>query len=71
MKKIISKIIDIVCFVVGTFFFVGVLFSFSHFDVHSGREGINWSTEQIVILASSAALIVLGFLIRTWRKEKK
>jgi len=49
MKKILSKIIDIVCFIVGTFFFVGVLFSFSNFNVHNGREGINWSTEQIVI----------------------
>jgi hypothetical protein len=69
MKNIFFKIIDLICFVVGSFFFVGVLFSFSNFDTHNGRAGINWSTEQIITLASSAAIIVLGLLIRSWRKE--
>lgn len=63
-----NKIIDIICFVGGGSLFVGTLFSYETYT----RDffGIYFSTIQIILLAIGAGLIILGFLIRSWSKQK-
>lgn len=65
-RNIFSKIIDIICFVGGTFLFVYNLFGF-----HTGRGDYAYyyyNDNQEYMLAIGMALIILGFLIRSWKK---
>jgi hypothetical protein len=67
MKKLIPKITDIICFLGGS-----TLLIYNLLDFRGGYDSFNfYYKESTQILASiGLGLIVLGFLIRTWRKEK-
>lgn len=63
-----SKIIDIILFVVGSFIVVVNLFP----QGSTRNVGESYYTgDQITFLALGIAMVVFGFLIRIWRKEKK
>lgn len=64
-----NKIIDIICFVGGTFLFIITLFNY-HTYGRNGDGNIYYSNFQIILLAVGVSLVVFGFLIRKWRKEK-
>ena len=67
MRSLTQKIIDVVCFIGGTIIFSHTLFSFNN----SSREGGSYyyTDLQETLLAIGISLIVLGFLIRSWRKN--
>ena len=67
-----SKIIDVLFFVLGSFIIVINLFpQGSKSSNIRGLEGESYYTgDQITFLAIGIAMVVLGFLIRIWRKEK-
>jgi hypothetical protein len=66
MKNLLPKIIDVICFGIGTLFFViGVIYAF-RYSLYQ-MDGIERNTIKAGI---GAFLIVLGFLIRSWRKDK-
>ena len=79
MKKIFPKIIDVICFVGGSSIFTGALFDFKNTSVvnindlnsysHIG-SAYYYSDETLYYLALGISLIVLGFLNRSWEKEK-
>jgi len=66
IRIIFSKLIDIICFVGGTFLFVYNLFGF-----HTGWRDYPhyyYKDNQEYMLAIGMSLIILGFLIRSWKK---
>ena len=69
MKKIFPKIIDVVCFVGGSALFIGTLFNAKSYG-RNGNGNYYYSDSQLFLLVVGIVLIVLGFLIRNWRKEK-
>ncbi len=68
IKNFISKFIDVFCIVGGTYIFVFNLFGF-HLVSRDYTEYYFTATQQYQ-LAIGVSLIVLGILIRYWRKEK-
>ncbi len=67
MRSLTSKIIDVICFIGGTIIFAHTLFSFNN---RSREGGSYYYTDlQGILLAVGISLIVLGFLIRDWRKK--
>lgn len=64
-----NKIFDIICFVGGGFLFVMTLFNYSTYS-RDGSGTPHYSEIQIILLALGIGLIILGFLIRSWRKGK-
>ena len=80
MRSLTQKIIDVICFIGGTSIFVFTLFDFSsssggNYDYRGIYEISNngycyyYTVTQNYLLAIGASLIVLGFLIRDWRKK--
>ena len=73
MKKIFFIITDIVCFVGGSSVFIKTLFEFNinrFRDNNTFAGSYYYTAEQTYFLALGIGLIVLGFLIRNWRKGK-
>lgn len=80
-ERIVYKLVDIVCFIGGSVIFIKILFSYYPSDAvgkyidYSGIErrykttGITYSEEQTYLLALGFGLVILGFLIRSWRKN--
>lgn len=74
-KKIFFIIVDIICFIGGTVLLIFNLLNFDHTRVPLYSDnpitGHYYYQEGCIIGASiGAALIVLGFLIRSWRKQE-
>ncbi len=71
-----NKIIDIICFVGGSAIFTKSLFNFESISVYDSRirsESARYYTylpEDQYLLTIGVCLIILGFLIRSWRKGK-
>ena len=73
MYRFKYKLIDVICFIGGTSIFV-----FTLFDFHVGKSSIGknlgttyyyyYTHLQCLLLAIGASSVVLGFLIRSWRK---
>jgi len=76
MKKIFPKIIDVFCFLGGSVLFTYTIFNFNSNGARNEffdevRPAYYYFTQQQrYLLALSVGLIVLGFLIRNWRKGK-
>jgi hypothetical protein len=75
MKKLIPKIIDLICFVGGSFllFFNLVDLKYHRFGIMSSDSGgyYYYSQDNQISIAVGLGLIVVGFLIRSWRKDKE
>jgi len=78
MKKLIPKIIDLICFIGGSILLIYNLLDFksSGGDFFGLGNGGNDSTyyyskSNQILAAIGFGLIVLGFLIRSWRKENR
>ena len=78
MKKLIPKIVDIICFVGGSMLIVYNLLDFNNsggaaflFGSDSSSDSCcyYYSDSAQILAAFGLALIVLGFLIRSWRKD--
>lgn len=63
-----TKILNIILFVVGSFIIIFNLFP--HGDKRVIGES-NYTGDQITFLALGIAIVVIGFLVRIWRKENK
>ncbi|MBK6913015.1 MAG: hypothetical protein IPH11_04865 [Ignavibacteriales bacterium] len=74
-NKLYTIILDITCFIGGTLLLIFSLLNFDHTNVSrysfdNSITGYYYYQEGYIIGASiGAALIVLGFLIRSWRKQ--
>ena len=71
-----AKIIDIICFVVGSALFIHTLFDFHASSGIGLRETEAFPTyyytnEQTILLTIGICLIVIGFIIHRWRKESR
>jgi hypothetical protein len=78
MKNLLSKIIDVICFVGGS---VLTLFYLADFQIHISHTAqyfngaIDWKNNyyleanHLIFVLIGIGLIILGFLIRSWRKH--
>jgi uncharacterized membrane protein SirB2 len=77
MKKLIPKIIDVICFVGGT---VLVLFYATDFQLvishlkysqfpDDWKNNYYLEANHLIFVLIGIGLIILGFLIRSWRKS--
>ena len=71
--KILSKILDLICFVVGTFITVFFIFSFtgSTSSELMGSHGAYYSQESKIGIALGIALICFGILRKYWARKSK
>jgi hypothetical protein len=67
-----DKIIDLICFVFGSFLLIFSIFSFDHKGLigMAGSNPIYYPFISKVGISLGAALICLGILRRNWRKRK-
>jgi hypothetical protein len=76
MKKFWFILIDIVCFVGGTFltlFFLikGIVENFQNMERTSEGYIMRYDYSTIIFIVGGVCFIVIGFLFKTWRKEFK
>jgi len=75
MKKLIPKIVDLICFVGGSILMIYNLLDFKSGNTFYSRGGNTnayyYSDDTQFLAAVGLGLIVSGFLIRSWGKENR
>ena len=74
MKKLVKKyfpyIADLICFCGGSYCIASCFFGVS-MRGNRGAWSVGWSLGEQFSMAIGVVLIVLGFLIRSWRKNSQ
>ena len=75
IKKYFPYLFDLICFCGGSYYFVEGFFGFWIGGIGGCARrsgcGAGWSHDEQFSMAIGVVLIVLGFLIRSWRKNSQ